>query len=82
MSAQMIVELPSGAKIHFGQEPVTGLSPSPAVEMAERIGAVSAVDRGKWGRFSCINRLQMCESKNGGSGHGDFALAAKFAIAV
>jgi hypothetical protein len=26
MSAQIIVELPTGAKIHFGQEPVTGLS--------------------------------------------------------
>jgi hypothetical protein len=26
MSAQMIVELPGGAKVHFGPQPATGLS--------------------------------------------------------
>ena len=38
MSAQMIVELPSGAKIHFGQEPVTGLS---EVGVAEDIAKIT-----------------------------------------
>jgi len=39
MSAQMIVELPDGAKIHFGREPKTGLS---EVGMAEDIARASA----------------------------------------
>jgi len=39
MSAQMIVELANGAKIHFGQEPETGLS---EVGVAEDIAKVTA----------------------------------------
>ena len=38
MSAQMIVELPDGAKIHFGREPSTGLS---EVGIAEDIAKVT-----------------------------------------
>jgi hypothetical protein len=39
MSAQLIVELPDGAKIHFGREPETGLS---EVGVAENIATASA----------------------------------------
>jgi hypothetical protein len=39
MSAQMIVELPGGAKIHFGHEPARGLS---EVGIAEDIAKVTA----------------------------------------
>ena len=39
MSAQMIVELSDGAKIHFGREPETGLS---EVGAAEKIARASA----------------------------------------
>ena len=39
MSAQMIVELPDGAKIYFGREPETGLS---EVGVAEDIARASA----------------------------------------
>jgi len=38
MSAQMIVELADGAKIHFGREPETGLS---EVGVAEDIAKVT-----------------------------------------
>ena len=39
MSAQMIVELPDGAKIHFGRDPETGLS---EVGIPEKIARASA----------------------------------------
>ncbi len=48
MSAQMIVELPDGAKIHFGREPETGLS---EVGVAEDIARASA-DKFKAGRLA------------------------------
>jgi NTP-dependent ternary system trypsin peptidase co-occuring protein len=37
MSAQMIVELPSGAKIHFGKEPPKGLAEVGVAEDVARI---------------------------------------------
>ena len=39
MSAQMIVELADGAKIHFGREPETGLSEVGIAEDIARAGA-------------------------------------------
>jgi hypothetical protein len=37
MSARMIVELPTGAKIHFGSDPVTGLAEVGVAEDIARI---------------------------------------------